>query len=480
MSASRPVLLGMIAVVGALGLGWWLLGSKTSSVPVVIYVVDTLRADRLGLYGYPRKTSPELDALAAESVVFEQAYAPAPWTLPSVASILTSTFPCEHGVLKEKQKLNPGLQTLAERVRSAGYATAAYYSNWYVGNIADLDRGYETSVMEWPDQRRADEVMAFTQKVGTRPFLLYLHTMEPHDLSWAPTEALKPFGHVSVDTRVAYRKAADQYRQALAADWRDNRPLGTTDATEEITDALAKLKALRPAASDLYDAAVRAADHNLGEVIATLKADGVWERGIFVFLSDHGEELGEHDGWLHDQSVYEELVRVPLLIHFPDGKYGGTRLASVVSLVDLMPTILDYIGLEKLCAGCRGQSLLPVLGSELSDDETKTLVPTMRHNERHFYRTWKQGRGDVNVVLRRGSLKAIWNAEPDAVELYELEADAGETSNLQPQRQAEARQLRDEAAAWLATCRSQLQPPVTVDSIDPRAIEQLRAVGYIN
>jgi arylsulfatase A-like enzyme len=102
-------------------------------VPVIIYLVDTLRADRLGIYGYPRRTSPQIDALARDSVVFDQAYAPAPWTLPSVTSLVTSTFVCEHGAVSNRNKLGPDLPTLAGQLRSVGYTTAGIYANPYEG-----------------------------------------------------------------------------------------------------------------------------------------------------------------------------------------------------------------------------------------------------------------------------------------------------------------------------------------------------------
>ena len=185
-------------------------------VPIILYLVDTLRADRLGLYGYAeRSTSPNLDALVDESVVFDAAYAPAPWTLPSVASIVTSTFSCEHGLVDGRTKLSESIKTLAELLGTVGYDTGAYYSSAWAGPGWGLDRGYAVSEnreyqrlgeflsnIDWPK-----DTAAFLDRVGQQPFFLYIHTIAPHDPWSAPPEALKRFGHIGIDTRHAIHRA---------------------------------------------------------------------------------------------------------------------------------------------------------------------------------------------------------------------------------------------------------------------------------
>jgi arylsulfatase A-like enzyme len=499
----RLIFFAAVFLACAAGLIWWMSSSMPESqmskraesgsasrqtdqqadVPVIIYLVDTLRADRLSLYGYSRPTSPELDALAMESVVFEQAYAPAPWTLPSVASLITSTFLCEHGLTRGKKKLNNGLKTLAERLQSVGYTTAGYYNNLLAGSLAALDRGYQEFVFKsWNDDRRARDVDLFLDGIASRPFYLYLHTMEPHT-SWSvPSRFTRPFGHVSVDDKRRYETIFLRYREQRFEDYRSNRAVGITDNTALQDQSRAELETLRASINILYDGTVLEADTNLANVIRVLKKRGFWDKAIFIFLSDHGEELGEHGGWFHDQTVYEELSRVPLIIHFPAGEFAGRRIESVVSLVDVMPTIFDYLQRQELCADCRGNSLLPLIRDSGGPRPDAISIPALRVNEQSYYRAWKEVRGDVNVVVRQEQWKGIWNIEPKTMELYDLTGDPAERTDVSRQFPEVAARLRTHAQAWLNDCRKRLRPPIELegDELDAETTEKLRSLGYFN
>ena len=128
---------------------------------------------------------------------------------------------------------------------------------------------------------------------------------------------------------------------------------------------MSRLHALLPEIDLLYDAAVLESDANLGSVIDELKETGRWDETLFILVSDHGEELGDHGGWLHDQSAYDELIRVPLVIRFPGDEFAGRRIEGPVSLLDIVPTIMDYLHRPELAANCRGQSLMPLLNMRL-------------------------------------------------------------------------------------------------------------------
>ena len=239
---------------------------------------------------------------------------------------------------------------------------------------------------------------------------------------------------------------------------------------------------MRDSISMLYDGAVLEADTNLGNVVRVLKQRGFWDKAIFVFLSDHGEEFGEHGGWFHDQTVYEELSRVPLMIHFPDGEFAGQRVESVVSLVDVMPTIFDYLRRPELCAGCRGTSLLPLIAGRAQPVDGVISVPAVRANEQSYYRAWKEDRGDTNVVVRQAQWKGIWNIEPDTMELYDLDADPAERVNIGHEQLEVVAGLRAHAKSWLSGCGEQFQPPIELDNdeLDPDTIETLRSMGYFD
>jgi len=506
--ANLPALVGLAALVAA-GAAWvWSrdpapapAGSagpqaagapQPNGLPVVVYLIDTLRADRLGLYGYQGDTSPVLDALARESVVFEQAHGAAPWTLPSVASLLTSTFACEHGVVRYRQQLSPALPTLAERLGAAGYATGAYYGNVHAGAVARLNRGYDVAEERKSGENdRSADVREFLAARGDDPFFLYLHTMEPHEPCAVPARYLAKFGHVSVEDREDYRAIWHRYNELKSADWAARQPLGTTDNTAIQLEVFRYLRDHRDQVSRLYDAAVRNADDNLGRVIEALKAAGAWDKVLFIVVADHGEELGDHGGWFHDQSVYQELVHVPLLVRFPGGAHGGRRVREPVSLVDVAPTVLDAAGLGERCAECRGRSLLPLATggtgatggtatAGTADPPAGDVVPALRINEIMYFKPFRETRGDVNVVVRRDRWKGIWNADPGTLELYDLEADPGETRDLAGANPALAGELRESASRWLAACRDAVVPPDETRELDERTRERLRAIGYLD
>lgn len=486
-------LAGLLVLVALLA--WWLWPSQSPApadtatasstrgpIPVIIYVIDTLRADRLGLYGYGRPTSPRLEALAKESVVFERAEATGPWTLPSVSSLLTSRYPCEHGMINLGLKLSPKIPTLAENLQGLGFATVAYYQNDIVGPISGLDRGYQVTEHRADIDTLDQDVKAFLDRAGGQPFLLYLHTMEPHTPFYTPTRYFEKLGaFAGIDDREAFRSAWIDYRKAWYRDSRAQKPLGTTDTTAELDQAIASLRTMRQNVDVIYDAAVLFADDELGQTIDIVKDHGLWDQALFIVMADHGEELDDHGLWLHDQSVYQELLHVPLLIHFPDGRFAGTRVDQRVSLLDVMPTILDYLGESRLCEGCRGMSLLPLLRGQ-ADQYRSPEVPALRMNQSGYYRPVKESRGDINVVVREGDVKGIWNAEPRNTEIYDLGADPGERSNLGPGDAARAEALATRAAQWLQGCEASLVAPdkVPLTAKDSAIRERLKAHGYFS
>jgi arylsulfatase A-like enzyme len=453
---------------------------ETSQRPhVVIFLIDTLRADRLGTHGYVRRpTSPRIDALAREAVVFEQACAPAPWTLPSVASLLTSTFPCEHRMLDNRRRLSPALEPLAARFARLGYVTLGLYANALVGPSYGLDRGY--AALQPTLSADGEQVGRLLDAHPRRPVFLYIHNIEPHTpFEYAPPHT-DGFRDVSARVREMIRTRYMLYRRATRVDFAENRPLGTTDNSDRQRRQMAALTAMRREYNELYDAAVRVADDRVGSVIDELKQRGLWEDTLFIVLSDHGEELAEHGGWLHDQSVYEELVHVPLIVRFPHGRHAGRRPGQVVSLVDVLPTVFDWIGAREAAQGARGRSLLPLIRGQEPAEDTGLVVPAMRWNTKKYYRPWKESRGDINVVVRRGMWKGIWNVEPQALELYDLAEDPGERHDLSGANPELAAEMRRFAAEALESCRAHAVRSTEQADPDEETLRNLRALGYID
>jgi arylsulfatase A-like enzyme len=425
---------------------------------VVVFLIDSLRADRLGLYGYDqRPTSPRIDALAREAVVFEQAYGPAPWTLPAVASLMTSTFPCEHRVLNDHRWLVDALVPLPERLKRLDYTTLGLFASVYSGPHYRIGRGYDELAPSLDND--GEKVRRLLEQHPGTPFFLYIHNTEPQlPYRFAPAHT-DGFPDIPEKTRQEIHRHCRAYRRLSQVDFKAKRERGTTDNTEKQAEHLTALRALQDDYSALYDAAVRLADTRVGSVIDVLKERGLWDNTLFIVLSDHGEEFDEHGGWLHGQSAYEELLRVPLIIHFPQGQHAGQRVQSVVSLVDVLPTILDCLRAPDFAQAARGRSLMPLVRGELPDKTDDFVVPAIRINRKEYYRPWNESRGDINVVVRRGSWKAIWNREPNTLELYDLSKDPREQQDVSEANAALALAMRAFARAWFEACRADAVPP---------------------
>lgn len=457
---------------------------------VVMVLIDTLRADRVGAYGYDRPTTPELDAVAAEGVVFEQAYAPAPWTLPSIPSLFTSTFACEHNVVREGQKLRPGIPTLAERFRALDYATAQFYCNGFAAKTTGLDRGFQTSVRPRPAANGAVIAPWLAEHADT-PFFLYLHNMEPHKPHASPAAFVEALGGgAGQEEQRAIRRFRVKYRNLAFADFTAERPLGTSDHADAMTAVLEDALRSREAYSKLYDAAVRWGDYELGTIVAALKEHDLWDDTLFIVLADHGEELGDHGGYLHGQSLYEELLRVPLVVKLPRGVFAGVRVRQPVSLVDVLPTIFGVLERPDAARGARGRDLLPIVrqaggsdgGARDANRESAQILPVaVRDDRKLYYRPWAETRGQINVALRQGKYKAIWSEDTGRIELYDLAADPHEQYDLSHDDPARATALAAFAKAWWETCRAQSDASIDVGlkGLGKETQKELETLGYI-
>ena len=451
-------------------------------INVVMVLVDALRADRMSLYGNDRPTTPNLAAVAKEAVVFDQAHAPAPWTLPSVPSLFTSTFPCEHGVIEDGQRLGPGLITLAERLQRVGYQTAQFIGNGYAGATTGVDRGFEVS--ERGNGFAGSDLTPWFGQRSDRPFFLYVHNMEPHRPTRTPRRIVTLFGDVERTARRRIAQLCAEYRALVRADWSAGRAPGATDNSPLQDGVLTRLRGYLERHVLLYDAAVRWADEQAGSVVEELKRQGVWEDALFLLLADHGEEFNDHGAYLHSQSVYQELTRVPLLIRFPRGEFGGQRVRHNVSLIDVLPTIFDYLGRPDLAFEARGRSLMPIVRGEQPYDPQELRVTTVRINTKRYYKPWAETRGNINVALRMGDFKGVYNVDLDRLELYDLASDPGETHDLAaaPEHAETARRMHDYAAEWYQQCAASRKETLGggLKSLDPQTLRELAKLGYID
>jgi len=294
---------------------------------VIIYLIDTLRRDRLGTYGYERPVSPHIDEFAENATVFENAIGQASWTKPSVASVFTGVWPPVHEATHWSRRLPKRFDTLAERLSAVGYETAAFVTNANVSPAFGFDQGFEHFWLEKKHHSDLvnDEVFSFLEaRDQDRPLLLYVHTMDPH----AGYDPKEPF-------RSRLAPTADQMEK-----WRPRWKWPTKNL---------------PFLSDLYDAEIAQNDDAFGVLMANLRSRELFESSLIVVLSDHGEEFREHNGWRHGRVLHHGSLNVPIIVKLP-GQVDGSRSLVPASHVDVLPTILDVAGLD-VEVGLDGQSL---------------------------------------------------------------------------------------------------------------------------
>ena len=315
-----------------------LLGACRSPSPpnVVVVLVDTLRPDYLGCYGHPGGLTPFIDGLAGRGVLYANAYAPSTWTLPSVASLFTSRWPSQHGVVKLFSALPSTERTLAQILRERGFATAGFLATRTLPPASGFGQGFEVWQKAGDSGRLKDggrEVNARTfawldgrPRDDRRPVFLYLHYMEPH------------FPYDPLPDRLEAALAPYGFTSEQRAEW--ERRLGTflTHALEEGSGRPDDMGVVR----DFYLAEVASFDVVMRELIEGLTARGVLPHGVVVLTADHGEEFYEHGNVGHGLNLFNETLRVPLLLHVP-GRTPGV-VEGTVSLLDIAPTVLDLVG----------------------------------------------------------------------------------------------------------------------------------------
>lgn len=367
---------------------------------VLVYLVDTLRADRLGCYGYGRPVSPHLDAFADGAVLFERAVAQSPWTRPSVASILTGMLPTAHGVQTLDDRLPEAARTLPEILHEAGYRTAALSTNHHVSTGTGLAQGFDDFFLD--EEHHAEPVVRRAvawldrRPDRERPFFLYVHTLDPHAPYEPPAEQRRRFAP-EVRPGAGSRAGLDRLYRARGA---------------EKTALIAEV-------SRLYDAEVAAGDEAFGHLLAALRERGLYDDTLIVFVSDHGEELGERGGLGHGYSLYQEVLSIPLVVKpaGPPGQPAGRRSSHLAQHVDLLPTILAAAGLA-LPPDLPGTDLLA------------PLPPGVRQRIALSHLRYGDAFG-MSATTVPWKLIVPWSRKlGEGPELYDLAADPGETRNL--------------------------------------------------
>lgn len=419
---------------------------------IVVWAIDTLRADAIEItLSGAEPGGDAVRALAADGVVFSTAYAQSSWTRASMGSVWTGLLPPAHGAYRRERALSDDVVTLAERLRDAGWTTAAVVTNPNLTSVYGFDQGFDHFVA-LPETARAGEVVdlgtdwleAAREEDG--PLFLWLHPLEPH----APYDP-------PVEDRLQWAAGVDGDRAARSLEILDDIQAGRRDPEPALVRDLVAL----------YRAEIESGDQELGRLIARLEDIGLWSETLFLFLSDHGEEMGEHGNWQHGRALHEESVRVPLILRVPDSwALESRRVDAPVQHVDLLPTLLEAAGLATP-PDLPGRSLLGLLSGR---------EPARRPILHHLHLD-----GPERWSVRLGRWKLIRETEGDRVlreALYDLWFDPGETRNL-----ASERPVRTGFLAGLLRSDERTPgagaPGVDVE-IDDELRESLRALGYLN
>jgi len=423
---------------------------------VVLYVVDTLRADRLGCYGGPRGTSPRLDAFAAGALRFTHAVAQSSWTRPSTASIFTGLVPPRHGALEADDMIDPRVQTLPELLRAAGFATAAFVTNSVAAAPFGFARGFDR-FRYFPEATSRDGLFLPADRLVTpiarwlksisRPFFLYVHATDPHAPYLPPARFRRGVRAVDGVTPAAVI-AAERRCQNCLHDLGRQRPAPIDANTVAVL-------------SRLYDGDVARADAAFGRLVDVLVRQRLLDDTLVIFTSDHGEEFLEHDGVTHGKTLYHELLHVPLVIRLPAGARGGTVVEDVAQHADLLPSILELAGVPSP-PGLDGEAILGSAGPRPG----REIVSHLDHDRREL------------AAVTDGRWAFIHNlAAPEgfesAYEIYDLQQDSLERRNLAGRDAV----LTAYAVERLAEVPAPARP--AGPAVDPRELERLRALGYV-
>jgi arylsulfatase A-like enzyme len=428
---------------------------------IILVTIDTLRADHLGTYGYPRGVSPFLDDLADRSVVFDSAFSSCSHTAPSHASLFTSLQPAQHNLLINGEHLDDRLLTIAEVLSQQGYRTAAFTPVKFLNGLsAGFDR-YSASRAYEPAEAVLARALQWLEETGpeTRSFV-WIHLYDVHE--WRAPKRLH---------RQAVRwvvENAEPRRGKLRLWLREHHGL-PADRRES------KVPIVR--AINRYDGQLYAVDRALKEFYGELGAHGLLNDSIWFITSDHGEGLGNHDRMGHGQYIYDEQIRVPLLVHSPTPRFATGRVLSMVHLVDVAPTIAALVGsnMETQVIPVVGQSILPLLHDRQAPwTATEAFSQRRPADERRIKEGWVPG--EV-YATRSTARKLIINTE-GSCEYYDLGADPFEINNVCDPLDPDIADLIGVLTGAFEAMQSQGEA-MQSGVVSPEVIEELKALGYL-
>lgn len=433
---------------------------KPVNTPVILISIDTLRPDHLGVYGYHRNTSPYIDEMAKNSIIFENAYAQSPNTIISHATMLTSLYPLVHGVTPS-YRLEPEIETIAEYFKKQGYITGGFTTHGaWLNRKMGFDQGFDDFYSRFVSGDNINQrVFAFLEKNASKNFFLFVHYYDPHS----------DYRQLPYDTRTHFDRTFCRDYQGSFTGCRGNlcasKLLGSIDESEgESTFSAEDLQYI----IDLYDGGILYTDYQVGRLFEELKREGIYENAIILITADHGEEFLEHGKFLHDQ-LYKEVMRVPLIIKFP-GSQSRVRKTTPVGVIDIMPTLLDIAAIPY--DNIQGRSLWPLIENNESQDRVVFSTLKMENLNQSDH-----------ISLRNQSFSLFTWDKFSRFNLFNIVADPAETVNIQDQKKEILEKLlrvtRKHYHSQLKL-RNRLKYNQTKVEPSQEEIEKLKSLGYLN
>jgi arylsulfatase A-like enzyme len=419
-------------------------------------ILDTCRQDALGVYGGPDRITPQLDRFTNDAAVFTRAFGSSPWTLPSVATILTGRHPSEHGAhgfLQDVSAIRHDAELAGELLSGAGYRSRAVANAPFVDPRFGFARGFEeydyfrsSKLRVRRAAKSVQNALAHVNQLSQGPFFLMLHLFDPH-LAYDP----------SPQTAGMFTGGYDGGQTRPFADLQLLRSGTWAPATEDLNFV-----------RGLYLEEVAAADAGLGRLFKGLERRGLYERSLIIVTADHGEEFGDHGRFEHGHSMYRELVQVPLLVKLPARDRQRTGEIDVqVRLIDILPTLLDRVGLP-IPPDLPGQSLLPLLAKESSPGEDRPAFSERPHLE------------PDRSALRDGSWAYIYTPKGDKRELYDMRSDPLEQQDVSALHPEIVERLHGELTTITRGLRREGKSSEAPLELGEDLEEHLRGLGYLD
>lgn len=454
---------------------------------VILFLGDALRRDHLEPYGHSRETSPTLQALAEEGVLFADNISQASWTKVSVPSILTSLYPSTHGIVSIPDRLPSSVTTMSEAFRAAGYATWQTSSVPFSGRLTNLHQGVDVlhevgSIGELPHSAAktartyVDRFLEWAEDHKDVPFFAFVHTFDPH----SPFEPYKPYDAVwgTPEGKAELERGMDLWEGVNVDDLPSQAQMDSTDVDQKL---------FVEQEHAWYDGSILGMDTEIARLMEGLEELGIADETLFIFISDHGEEFLEHGNHFHGNSVYGEMVNVPLIMWWPGVLPAGLRIDQTTESIDMMPTVLELAGITPPEAA-EGQSLLPLI----VDPESVSDLGAIRRaafSERVYPVGMTPSLGIIkhdqySIVL--DGWKLVKNEkQPDdwpEYELYDHVADPMNLHDVAAEHPDIVERLAEELDTWREYAVSLRPPPDTeaIEGLNQEEISRLRSLGYIN